>query len=284
MDIKNRIKLNTGMITESEYNKKEEYLNEGIVFFKNSKRIEKFAKKVSAAKIKQPILAPLEIKLNQLTLGFKELETKYKTVKTPEQKKEVQELYSTLTKENKELINLLNKEAMFKALKISGLAISAIAIAAFGIAFFDNIGNWISGIVGREGAKIQNISTEAKLSAANVIKSGIATTDPTAAATSWMTFGLWSSNPAYKAINDQYNNILGEVGTNKANEIAGGIKADVAGSQMGDNAKVFGSVAGLGALGVLVAGIRKKLVGNKDIERLNNLYLKLKEKEPVIKK
>jgi len=279
MDIKNRIKLNTGMITESEYVKKEEYLNEGIEFFKNSKRVEKFVKKVSAAKVKQPALAPLEAKLNQLVIGFRELETKYKTVKTPEAKAEVKELYSTLVKENKELISLLNKEAIFKALKVSGLAISAVAIASFGVVFFDNIGSWISGVAGREGAKLQNISSEAKLVGTEKIKQGIANADPTAAATSWMTFGLWSSNPAYKSINDQYNNILGEIGTNKANEIAGNLKAEIAGAKMADSAKVVGGIAGLGALGVLITNIRKKLTGNKDIERLNGLYLKLKQKE-----
>jgi len=100
-------------------------LQEGIVFFKDSKRIENtisiFEKKLSKIKVSSDKRKDVELILSGLKdiySKFKKLEDEYKTSKN---KGKVKEKYKTLKRDNNLLLKKVNEESIKKTLKVLGL-------------------------------------------------------------------------------------------------------------------------------------------------------------------
>jgi molecular chaperone GrpE (heat shock protein) len=98
-----------------------EQLNEGLVFFKNSKRINKYIEKLQKQNPDGQIDELVE-KLKKISDDFKEAEDLYGRGK----REEARALYNSLKGNNDELVKILNKETIKKSLINAGLVALAL--------------------------------------------------------------------------------------------------------------------------------------------------------------
>ena len=109
-------------------------LEEGLVFFKNSKRLTKLAFKMDkkSNKAKNPVyreeLQKLSTKMKEAAKDFEVLENKYKAARGSDKKK-VKEEFAGLKKNYSDLVSMVNKETVRKAILSVGLG----ALTAFSI-------------------------------------------------------------------------------------------------------------------------------------------------------
>lgn len=118
------------------------YLEEGIVFFKNSSKLKRLLKSLSKKHEKlvkksdmsnAKALSVLITELTKVTVKFESVEQKYKDVKGKDEKKNVKAEYTALEKEFKKLIDVARKDSTKKALiAVGGLAV-VVGILAAGI-------------------------------------------------------------------------------------------------------------------------------------------------------
>lgn len=110
----------------------DEYIVEGIKFFKNSVRLDKLIKKIEVediyknnADVKKFIALAKEIKMDFMTI-----ENKYAKA-SKEEKADIKMEYKNLSSKNYKLIQLINKETFKKALKGTGIALGVLSILFF---------------------------------------------------------------------------------------------------------------------------------------------------------
>lgn len=110
-------------------------INEGLVFFKNSKRLNKLSLKMDrkSAKAKNPIykqeLEKVSQKMKQAANDFEVLENKYKAAKTSADKSKIKEEFKGLRNHFSDLVGMINKETTKKAIMAVGLG----ALTAFSV-------------------------------------------------------------------------------------------------------------------------------------------------------
>ena len=109
----NEIRKNAGL--------EKKYLVEGIKYFKDSKRIEKYIKKIQKGNV-DGSLNELTDKLRETAKDFQEVESLYEKGYKIKAKRLHQELKSN----NKDLIKILNKETIKKSLINAGIAAVAL--------------------------------------------------------------------------------------------------------------------------------------------------------------
>jgi hypothetical protein len=126
------------------YQKVNEKLNEGITFFKNSGRIEKLVRKI---KVRSTLIRDIKSKeelnsfcnnLLKIAPQFRNLESEYEEAESKEEKRTIKEKYAFLEEKYRELINSINKESFFKAVKIANVSLFVATIV--GILVFALLG------------------------------------------------------------------------------------------------------------------------------------------------
>lgn len=148
-----------------------EYLEEGIVFFKNSTKMKRLSKNLSNKREKlikksdmenAKALSALITEIDTIVKKFEAVEQKFKQAKGKEAKGNIKQEYKNLEKEFKKLLKVARKDSTKKALiAVGGLAIVAGVIAAgiFGLQSLET-----TGVLDNAGANV-----DARLRKANLI-------------------------------------------------------------------------------------------------------------------
>lgn len=104
-------------------------LDEGIILFKNSSRIEKLIRKI---KIRTSLIRDTKakeelnlfcIELLKITPQFRNLESEYREAESKLEKEQIKEKYAFLENKYHKLINSINKESFFKAVKVANVSL-----------------------------------------------------------------------------------------------------------------------------------------------------------------
>ena len=113
------------------YSGKEQQINEGLVFFKDSKRLKKLAQNISTSAIKASgnkgyeEVKEIVVKIEEIAQEFEELEKKYRQ-KTAEERLELKKDYNLLKNNYRELILIINNQT-YRALARTGFNFALIA-------------------------------------------------------------------------------------------------------------------------------------------------------------
>lgn len=118
----------------------EEELNEGIKFFKTSKKIKSAIKKVKKElyKLEDEQIEPVRkfiLKAEQIANKFDALENLYRNAKTKQEKQNLKLEYKLVEEENNKLISMIKQEDFKKVLKGSLVAIGIVAIILSALSF-----------------------------------------------------------------------------------------------------------------------------------------------------
>lgn len=129
-----------------------EYLEEGIVFFKNSTKMKRLGKNLISKHAKlikkgdltnAKALNILTVEVNKIAKEFEDVEKKFKAAKDKDAKDEVRKEYADLEKHFKKIVNVAKKDSTKRALiAVGGLAllVGVLAAGIFGIISMDNAG------------------------------------------------------------------------------------------------------------------------------------------------
>lgn len=117
MSIKSEISSIAGKKTRSSF-LTEEALAEGLVFFKNSKRLEKVASIIEIkSKVAYPQMKVVTEKIREIARLFREIEIAYKNASGREEKKAVKEKYNKLKERYSEFLKIINTEDIMNVVK-----------------------------------------------------------------------------------------------------------------------------------------------------------------------
>jgi hypothetical protein len=109
-------------------------LQEGIIFFKNSGRIERLVRKI---KVRSSFIkdetAKQELKsfcdqLLKIAPTFRNLESEYQETKSSEERRIIKDKYKFLEEKYHSIIKSINKESFFKAVKIANVSMFVFSI------------------------------------------------------------------------------------------------------------------------------------------------------------
>jgi hypothetical protein len=127
-----------------------EYLEEGIVFFKNSnkmKRLSKYLVKKHEGLVKKnrsseaTALAILIKEIEKVADKFEEVEKEFKFAKGKENKNKAKQKYESLEKDFGKLVDIANKESTKKILIATGTAALVVGVLAAGVFGFMSLAN-----------------------------------------------------------------------------------------------------------------------------------------------
>ena len=116
------------------YMKSQQKLNEGIKFFKDSGKIENLVRKI---RVKSYLVKDAKAKeelnkfcgdLLKIAPDFRNLESEYQEAQSKEEKEQIKEKYKSLEVKYQSLLQSMNKEAFYTAIKVAnvGLLIAGI--------------------------------------------------------------------------------------------------------------------------------------------------------------
>jgi len=146
------------------------YITEGLVFFKTSKRLEKYIKKLEK-KNKDGAIDILINKLKDTRANFVKVEAMHKNG----ERKKAKELYKKLRTDNVGIVRMMRKDSMKKALitaGVAGLALTAVGFAVYGMGGFGIAGAKIASGVGALKGKAAEGAGALKGKAADVFGKG----------------------------------------------------------------------------------------------------------------
>lgn len=139
-----------------------EYLEEGIVFFKNSTKMKRLAKGLAKKHEKlvkkgdlenSKALSVLILEVDLIAKKFESVENEFKLSKGKEAKTKAKEKYADLEKEFKKLVVIAKKDSTKKALiAVGGLAL-VVGVLAAGLFGLNSLYN--SGVIDNAGTNIQ---------------------------------------------------------------------------------------------------------------------------------
>jgi len=231
MNIKEAMLINAGVEKVSELCEDDIYLTEGLVFFKNSKRLKNLARKMEKRKVSVKMLSPknrIDLqrvidKINIVANKFELVETQFKAakaIKDKEAAKKVAMKYKELKAEYINLIKAINKESVKKALKVAGIAGLAAAALYFGITFITQTGVFAANLAKAKTAVGKGASTLQQKLDKPVYGGKIARK----AEIEGSLFGKWTSGEELQKINQDIKNInIAAIGTAAAGGIGGGL-------------------------------------------------------------
>lgn len=143
-----------------------EYLEEGIMFFKNSSKIKRLAKKLiqkHATLIKKgksseaSALNVLIKETEKIGNKFEEVEREFRSTKDKDSKKKIKAKYESLEKDFKKLIDIANQESVKRALIATGTAALIVGVLAAGVFGFISLKNTgvLANVESNIGARVQ---------------------------------------------------------------------------------------------------------------------------------
>lgn len=137
----------------------QDYLSEGISFFKDSKRLKSIADKIEkTSKYSSAEVSIVISKLRGIAAIFEKIENAYKTAKTAEDKEKINSDYEAARTKYSSFIKMMNRENFTKALKAS-LDLGIIGAAVF--LGYKNIDNYAQKIETPD--IVPNVRTELKV-------------------------------------------------------------------------------------------------------------------------
>ncbi len=151
------------LLEEIQKNSGELYLSEGIMFFKDSKKMRRLEnminKKLATAKKKGDIsnlssLDTLMKKIQEITFAFERLETKYKESKDKGEKQKLKAQYNSIKKKYEDLLRIVNKETVKKVIIAVGL--TALIVSILFVGFHVLVGFEQSGVLTAAAENVGN--------------------------------------------------------------------------------------------------------------------------------